>query len=81
MHRVFIAEFAIFAKFNTIRIILFVFHRVVVSLLALHTRKRNFQSHLNCPPFKFDPTGPSFEIGSVRRLTKNSELYKKLLKY
>jgi len=54
MHCVLAAEFAVFAKFNTIRVIFFVLKSVVISLFALVTRKRDFLSHFNRPPYKFD---------------------------
>ena len=43
--RVFLAEPAVFVHFDSVRIVLLIFHRVVVSLLALLAGQRNFYAH------------------------------------
>ena len=43
----FLAESAIFLHFNTIRIVLLIFHRIIVSLLAFCTCKNYFSSHVD----------------------------------
>jgi hypothetical protein len=44
------AEFAVFTEFKSIRVVFFVFHRAVVSLLAFGAGKRNFNPHDAFPP-------------------------------
>jgi len=50
MNCVFAAELAEFTEFNTIGVIFFVLHTVVIPLLALHTRKCDLDPHFNRPP-------------------------------
>ena len=51
---VLLAESAVLSHFETVRVILLVFHRIVVSLLALRTSQSDFNAHngtsLNLPP-------------------------------
>jgi hypothetical protein len=45
MSRMFAAEAAVFVHFQTVGIVLFVFHGIVVSLLAFAARQCNSHSH------------------------------------
>ncbi len=49
MRSVLLAELAILFHFDSVRIVLLVFHRIVISLLTLLTCQRHFYSH-NVPP-------------------------------
>ena len=50
MNRVFLAEAAVLVHLKSVGVVLFVFHRVVVSLLALGAGKCDFYSHSFTPP-------------------------------
>jgi hypothetical protein len=45
MNGMLFAEFAIFVQFDPVRVIFFVFHRVIVALLAFLTRQSNLRAH------------------------------------
>ena len=47
---VFPAETAVFAHFNTIRIIFLIFYGIVVALFAFVTSKCNLNTHFAAPP-------------------------------
>jgi len=47
------AETAVLAHFKTVRVVLFVFHRVIVALLALGARQSDSDSHM-FPPDSID---------------------------
>ena len=51
MQRMLLAETAILVHLKTIGIILLVFHRVVVSLLALCAGERYSNAHIAAPPY------------------------------
>jgi len=51
MKRVFFAEFAILVKFKSIRVILFIFIRLIVAVLAFSASKRYGVSHILTPQF------------------------------
>ena len=46
VNRVLLAESAVLLHFETVRVILLVFHRIVVSLLALRTSQSDFNAHI-----------------------------------
>ena len=50
MNRVLSAEPAILLHFKTVGVVLLVFHRVVVSLLAFVASERDLDSHCSAPP-------------------------------
>ena len=55
VNRVLLAESAVLLHFETVRVILLVFHGIVVSLLALRTSQSDFNAHIgtslnNCLP-------------------------------
>lgn len=55
MHGVLFAEFAVFFQLDSVGIVLFVLHVVVITLLAFGARKRNLISGAVChgkPPFR-----------------------------
>ena len=54
MNGVFFAETAILVHFQPVRIILLVFHRVVVALLALAASQSDFYPHVSAPPVSSD---------------------------
>ena len=45
MNRVLLAETAVFAHFDTVRIIALILHRVVIALLALRAGQRDLHAH------------------------------------
>ena len=45
VHRVLLAEPAVFLHFDSVRVVLFVLHGVVISLLALVARQSDFGTH------------------------------------
>ena len=47
---VLLAESAVLLHLETVRVVLLVLHRVVVSLLALGTSQSDFHAHLSAPP-------------------------------
>ena len=51
MDRMLSAEGAILVHFKTVRVVLLVLHRVVVSLLALIASQSDLHSHLTAPPY------------------------------
>jgi len=53
VNRVLAAEAAVLVHLKTVGSILFVFNRVVVSLLAVITSKSDSNSHFRQPPYKF----------------------------
>ena len=53
MYGMLFAKFAILGHFNPVRVVLFVFHRIIVSLFAFRASKRNLRAH-------FLPSGPLF---------------------
>jgi len=50
MNSMFLAEFAIFIHFQSLRVVLFVLHCIIIPLFALLTRKSNLCAHDNNPP-------------------------------
>ena len=71
VQRVFSAKLAIFAEFNTIGVVLFVLHRVVIPLLAFRTGKRDSYSHLSCPRSSLNYS--SYGVCSLRLLTAHQK--------
>ena len=65
------AELAIFAEFNTIGVVLFVLHRVVIPLLAFRTGKRDSYSHLSCPRSSLNYS--SYGVCASRLLTAHQK--------
>jgi len=53
---VFPAESAILIHFQPVRIVLFVLHGVIVSLLALGASQGNLNSQLSAPPYNISAT-------------------------
>ncbi len=53
MERMLTARGTVLVELDTIRIVLFVLHCVVIATLALCARQRNFDSHLSAPPLVF----------------------------
>lgn len=49
MNSMLAAEAAVLAYFKSVGIILLVFHRVIVALLAFAARECDFYSHITCP--------------------------------
>ena len=45
MNRVLLAETAVFAHFDTVRIVALILHRVVITLLALRAGQRDLHAH------------------------------------
>ena len=48
-----LAETAVLAHFDTVRIVALILHRVVIALLALRAGESDFDSHLSAPPNSF----------------------------
>ena len=67
MNGVLSAEFAILAHFNSVRIVLLVFHSIVVSLLTFRTSQSYFNSHFKSSFHECCPSTGTLILISIKK--------------